>query len=294
MSRRFCCSLLWPALVSAGCVLGTVGNMEGKGWDPCFWGPLLASTVLSQRWSRALPGCFGNSEFQTWIRLCVLIRFPVIYVQDKFVKNWLSRKNNSYKDLERDEVQRRLWLKFFLFGVLFQFQSRFILELQSECSVLGGLLVWTSRMGTFSWSRLGQSLHSWQAPSSAQYTPSAAASDRAHALPPCRGLRAVTWCHIAPVSVILGEQCHQGFVSELCRSPFQTCRHWNVGFRLVVIHKYKCLHLIFPVEGNINSIERDLFWLSKLELNVKAVLFFLLSIEAVVGEENPKNRPLSE
>lgn len=68
-----------------------------------------------------------------------------------------------------------------------------------------------------------------------------------------------------------------------------------MGFRLVVIHKYKCLHLIFPVEGNIiNSIERDLFWLSKLELNIKAVLFFLLSIEAVVGEENPKNRPLSE
>lgn len=175
MSRRFCCSLLWPALVSAGCVLGTVGNMEGKGWDPCFWGPLLASTVLSRRWSRALPGCFGNSEFQTlfqtWIRLCVLIRFPVIYVQDKFVKTgWVSRKNNNYRDLERDEVQRRLWLKFFLFGVLFQFQSRFILELQSECSVLGELLIWTSRMGTFSWSRLGQSLHSWQAPSSAQYT----------------------------------------------------------------------------------------------------------------------------
>ena len=211
MSRRFCCSVLSPALVSAGCVLGTVGNTEGKGWDPCLWGALLASTVLSQRWSRALPGCFGNLEFQTlfqtWIRLCVLIRFPMIYVQDKFVKNWLKkvRKNNNYKDLERYEVQRRLWLKIFLFGVLFQFQSRFILDLQSECSVLGELLGWGHFLGQ-GWGKvciLGKPLtvhstHQWQ-------YPSVTASDQGQALPPCstphpRGLRAVMCCHIAPVS----------------------------------------------------------------------------------------------
>lgn len=40
-------------------------------------------------------------------------------------------------------------------------------------------------------------------------------------------------------------------------------------------------------------MERDLLWLSQLELSEKAMLFFFVNAEAVVDEENPENRPLS-
>ena len=39
-------------------------------------------------------------------------------------------------------------------------------------------------------------------------------------------------------------------------------------------------------------MERDLLWLSELELSEKAMLFFHVNGEALVDEENPENRPL--
>lgn len=121
------------------------------------------------------------------------------------------------------------------------------------------------------------------------------------ALCPCsalhsRGLKAVMGCHIAPVSSDPeGTMWLRLRVSDLFRRAFQTRRHWKVGFRVGMIHKYKCLHLVFMLEGNntINSIERNLFWLVKLELNEEVEALFLLNTEALVGEGNPENRLLA-
>ena len=127
----------------------------------------------------------------------------VVYFSDFCCLLSISLKYSEMGESLQMAAWKNAWL--FLFGVLFQFQSRFILDLQSECSVLGELLGWGHFLGQ-GWGKvciLGKPLtvhstHQWQ-------YPSVTASDQGQALPPCstphpRGLRAVMCCHIAPVS----------------------------------------------------------------------------------------------
>lgn len=87
---------------------------------------------------------------------------------------------------------------------------------------------------------------------------------------PPQGLIAVMCWPTAPVSSDPAGTMWQSLrVSDHFRSPFQIGRCWKVGFRLGMICNYRCLHLLFPFEGNNMFV----FSLLKLRLNKKAVLF---------------------
>lgn len=56
-----------------------------------------------------------------------------------------------------------------------------------------------------------------------------------------------------------------------------------------MMQKYKRMCLTFPFRETTLLIPQK--GTSKLELSERAVFFFLLNMEAVVGEGNPQNRP---
>lgn len=110
-----------------------------------------------------------------------------------------------------------------------------------------------------------------------------------------RGLTAVLCCHIAPISSDPTGTLRRSLpASDHFRSPFQIWRRWKVGLRLVMIHNYECLPLIFLFKGNntVHFTERNLPTLSfKARAWWKHCNFLAFKYRSSGRWGNPEHRP---